>query len=150
MAFGDRPSERPVRFDLFVDEHDGRRRLKRCDEEYGKRVTELWFAVRNVVECDQFRGMTEEVCREFSMREYTLVAGGKIDVETKDETRERMGESPDYADAVAVGVEGARQRGFRTERLGSNVIVESDDDDWFEKEAALYAEAIKKGLLSHT
>lgn len=151
IAFGDRPTDRPVRHDVYVNEADGRTRLKRCDEEYGKRVTELWFAVRNVVECGQFRGMTEEVCREGCMREYTLIAGGRIDVESKDETRERMGESPDLFDAVACGIEGARQRGFRIERLGANVIIEgADDDDWFEKEATLYQDMIKKGLLNHS
>jgi|SRR5881394_101470 len=151
VAFGDKPSDRPVRYDLFITEQNGHRRHKRCDEEYGKRVTELWFAVRNIVECDQFRGMQEDVCREGCMREYTLVAGGKIDVETKDETRERMGESPDLFDCLAVGVEGARQRGFKTQRLGWEIIEQEDrDDDFFETEANEYAEMIQKQLLKHT
>ncbi len=58
IGFGDRPSDRPVRHDLYVDEPDGRKRHKRCNEEYGKRVSELWFSVRNVIACGQFRGMT--------------------------------------------------------------------------------------------
>ncbi len=148
IAFGDRPSERPVRHDLFVLEADGHKRLKRCDEEYGKRVTELWFSVRNVIECDQFRGLTESTAREGCMREYTLVAGGKIDVETKDETRERMGESPDEFDALACGVEGARQRGFRIERLGQH-IIEAEEEDFFETEAKQYADLIQGALLKH-
>lgn len=150
IAFGDRPSERPVRHDLFVVEPDGRKRHKRCDEEYGKRVTELWFAVRNVIECDQMRGLTESTAREGCMREYTLVQGGKIDVETKDETRERMGESPDEFDALACGVEGARQRGFRIERLGYQIIEnEADEEDFFDTEAKAYREAIDSQLLKH-
>ena len=149
IAFGDRPSQRPVRHDLFVLEPDGRRRHKRCDEEYGKRVTELWFAVHNVIACDQFRGMTESTCREGCMREYTLCPGGKIDVETKDETRERMGESPDEFDALVCGVEKARQMGFKIERLGAAIIENEDDDDFFETEAKLYREAIQSKLLSH-
>ena len=150
VAFGDKPSQRPVRHDLFITEPDGRKRHKRCDEEYGKRVTELWFAVRNVIECDQFRGLTEDVCREGCMREYTLVAGGKIDVETKDETRERMGESPDLFDALAVGIEGARQRGFKTQRLGWE-IIESEEakEDFFEEEAKAYQDMIQGALLKH-
>lgn len=151
VAFGDRPSTRPVRHDLFVSEPDGRKRHKRCDEEYGKRVTELWFAVRNVIECDQFRRLTEDVCREGCMREYTLVAGGRIDVETKDETRERMGESPDLFDALAVGVEGARQLGFQTKRVGWEVLEQQEvKDDFFEAEAKQYREMVQGGLLSHT
>lgn len=150
VAFGDKPSQRPVRHDLFIQEANGHKRHKRCDEEYGKRVTELWFAVRNVIECDQFRGMTEDVCREGCMREYTMVGGGKIDVETKDETRERMGESPDLFDGLAVGVEGARQRGFKTQRLGWEIIEqEEDNEDFFETEALEYAAMIRNQLLKH-
>lgn len=149
IYFGGNPTARPVRHDLFVTESNGTKRLKRCDEEYRKFVTEAWFAVRNVVECGQMRRMPTEVAQEFFMREYALAPGGKIEVETKDDTRKRMGCSPDLADSFAVGIEGARQRGFKIERLGEAVIVEKGEDDWFEKDAEEFQDVLKSKLLSH-
>jgi hypothetical protein len=148
VAFGDMPSQRPVRHDLFVTEKDGTRRLKRCDEEYRKKVTELWFATRNVIECNQMRGLPEEVAAEGYMREYTLAPGGKIEIETKDETRERMGMSPDLYDAFCVGIEGARQRGFTIGRLGESMVENEKEEDYFQTEADEYAQAIKEKLLT--
>ncbi len=85
---------------------------KPAREYYSKFITELWFSVRLVVESSQFRGMTEALCTEFGQREWKMVAGNKIEVETKDEMKEKSGRSPDLADAVAIGVHGAKQRGF--------------------------------------
>lgn len=150
VAFGDRPTRRPVRHDLYIiDSVTQEKRLKRCDEEYGKYVTELWFAVRNIVECDQMRELPEDVMHEGCMREYSDVAAGKIDVETKEEMRERIGYSPDLFDAFVVGCEGARQLGFKIQRLGGEIIEESSDD-YFDTEAKQYREAIESGLLKHT
>lgn len=152
VAFGDRPSSRPVRYDLFVEEEWGEQRLKRCDEEYGKFVTELWFSARMVIECDQMRELPEEVAKEGCCREYTIVKGNKIDVESKDDTIERMGVSPDLFDAYVVGIEGARQRGFKIKRLGEDVIVESrkkNGEDWLDSESKAYDKAIKDRLLVH-
>lgn len=150
IAFGDKPTSRPVRYDMFVTEPNGMRRLKRCDEEYGKFVSEMWFAVRHIVECGQMRELDPEVVREFSMREYMIKPGNKTDVETKDITKKRMGCSPDLADAFAVGVEGARQRGFHIRRLGEDVISEQGDPDaWITEDATTYHNAIKSRLLTH-
>lgn len=151
IAFGDPPTDRPVRYDLFIVDRDtGQKRLKRCNEEYGKLVTELWFSVRNVIECDQFREMREDVMREGCMREYTLIPSGKIDVEKKAETKERMGESPDLFDALAVGVEGARQTGFKIGRLGYEIIEKEEDvEDWIAIEAKKYEKLVSSQLLQH-
>ncbi len=147
VAFGDMPSKRPVRHDLFVEEEDGSKRLKRCDEEYRKFVTELWFSARHVIECDQMRNLPEEVAREGYMREYQLAPGGKIEVETKDETRERMGMSPDLFDAYVVGVEGARQRGFKIGRLGQDLIENQPEEAFFEEETKQWNAVIRSNLL---
>ena len=92
---------------------------KPCHEYYSKRITEMWFSVRMVVESRQFRGMREDVCTEFSQREWKMVSGNRIEVEPKDEMKLKTGRSPDLADAVAVGVHGARQRGFIISKLTS-------------------------------
>jgi hypothetical protein len=148
VCFGDKPTKRPVRYDLFVQNDDGSKRLKRCDEEYGKFVTELWFSVRNVIECGQIRELTEEVTQDGYMREYAQISGGKIDVETKDETRERMGMSPDIFDALVVGIEGTRQRGFKIGRLGEDINEgHEEDEDFFEKEAKEYRDTIESKRL---
>lgn len=120
VEFGGAATKRPVSADLYIfDEQEKRRRLKRCDEHYRKFVTELWWSVRLVIESDQMRGMTDEICREGCMREWKEVAGNKIEVETKLETKERMGRSPDIFDWLVTAVEGARRRGFQISKLNS-------------------------------
>lgn len=130
VEFGGRPSSRPVRLDLFVRDKSGEKRLKRCDEEYGKRVTEFWFAVRWLVESEQLRELPDSVAREFYMREWGYVAGNKRDVEPKDKTKQRIGRSPDEADWLATAVEGARQRGLQIAKLGAAKFTESSGTSW--------------------
>lgn len=98
-----------------------------CKDYYSKFITEQWYSVRLIVEARQFRGMTEEVMNEFSMREWTMVGANRIEVETKEKVKLKNGRSPDLADAVAIGCEGARQRGFVIKRLASHRYVEADE-----------------------
>jgi len=125
---GARPTHRPVRHDLYVfDEVKRVRRLLRCDEQYGKFITEGWFAVRSAIESEQIRELPEDVMIEGCTREYHTIAGNKIDVETKEDLRERLGRSPDLFDALFLAVEGARQRGFEIKKLGPEVEVEDEN-----------------------
>ncbi len=149
IYFGGNPTSRPVRHDLFVLEPDGTKRLKRCDEEYRKFVTELWFASRNIIECGQMRNLPQEVAREGCLREYMEAPGGKVEVEKKEDTILRVGESPDLYDALCCGLEGARQLGFRIERLGESIIESQGEPDFFEQEAREYDKAVKSQLLNH-
>ncbi len=125
VEFGGRPSARPVRLDLFITDVDHTRRHKRCDEEYGKRVSEFWFAVRWLVESEQLRELPESVAYEFYLREWMFVGGNKRDVEPKDKTKQRLGKSPDEADWLATAVEGARQRGLQIAKLGGDKFTVS-------------------------
>lgn len=122
IEFGGRPSERIVSREQPIP----------CDEYFSKRVSELWFLVRLIIEAGQFRGMTEEVLQEGCMREWTLVSGNKVEVEPKAKTKVRMGRSPDIFDSLCAGVEGARQRGFVVSRLGKN-NSRLQDEDWKDK-----------------
>lgn len=150
LAEGDRPTGRPVRHDFYVLQEDGNKRLKRCDEEYGRFNAEMWFSVRNVVECEQMRELDKAVVREFELREYVSSKNGRIELESKDDTRERMGESPDLADALSFGVEGARQRGFIIKRAGWQMIEsESGTEDSIDKDSAEYEQAIQDCLIHH-
>lgn len=118
VEFGGTPTDRPVSLDLFViDDKTKQPRLKRCDEHYSKFVTELWFSVRYTIESRQMRNLDEETMEEGCKREWRLVKGDKIEIEGKDEMKERVGFSPDLFDGLAILVEGARRLGFKISKL---------------------------------
>jgi len=122
----------------------------KCVDYYSKFVTELWFSVAYVIEAGQFRGMTEEVMLEGCQREWTRVGANKIEVEPKEKMKLKTGRSPDLFDALAVGVEGARQRGFVIAALinhrGQSRRREPDWRDELRKRAA---DAVKSTALNH-
>lgn len=125
---GARPTTRPVRFDLYIDER-GVKRLKRCDEHYSKFVTEMWFSTREAIESQQVRNLPRIVANEGQLRLFRVVAGNKIEVEPKDEMKERIKISPDLYDWFAIGIEGARQRGFKIQRIGQAIEQKKKPDD---------------------
>lgn len=99
----------------YTEDLDSRRRegdLLPCSEVFGKMVTELWFALRYLVEADQCRGLDEETVKEASIRLWKLTMGNRMDVEPKKEMKLRLGRSCDAADCLVVGLEGARRLGF--------------------------------------
>src|ERR1051325_6846315 len=114
---GGKPSEKTVSHEIDI----------KCCDFYSKYITELWYSVRQCVESRQFRGMTEDVMMEFCAREYGKVAGKKMEVEPKDKMKIKTSRSPDLADAVAVGLEGARRLGFVIRRLTNPNQVQQDD-----------------------
>lgn len=143
---GQTPTERPVRFDLYVEEK-GVKRLKTCREHYSKFISEAWFSVRETIESDQFRNMSKPVALEGQQRLYRIVKGNKVEVESKDDMKERIKKSPDLFDCLAVGVEGARQLGFQINRIGKDVSETDENEDWFDSEVKACDDAIKSGLL---
>ncbi len=152
---GAQPTDRQVRQDLWVEEENGEKRHKTCAEHYSKFVSEMWFSVRYAIEANQLRELPEEVMAEGCARIYKLVTGNKIQVEpkndpkVKEDLKRRLGKSPDLFDTLAIGIEGARQRGFRIARLG-NASVGDDDEDFFDTEAKEYSDAIQAALLNHS
>lgn len=120
VEFGGKPTERPVSMDHWVFDSDLRvRRLKRCDEHYSKFVTELWYTVRFAIEAGQVRNLATDVMDEGCLRMWEKVKGDKIEVESKEEMKLRVGRSPDLFDQLAILVEGARQRGFQVKKLAN-------------------------------
>lgn len=119
---GGNPSERKVSEGIDVLAKDY----------YSKKITELWFAVRHVIEAGQFRGMTQDAMNEGCMREWVMVGKNKIEVEPKEKMKEKTGRSPDLFDALAIGVEGARQRGFSVGKLSKENKIRSrfGEPDW--------------------
>lgn len=129
IEFGGSPTSRIVCEGMnIIDPKTRDKRAKLCHEHYSKFVSELWFSVRYLVESNQLRGLTMDVAREFALREWKLVRGDKIEVETKDETKKRMGRSPDLADWLATCCEGARRLGFKIARLSNETSGESRND----------------------
>jgi hypothetical protein len=157
VEFGGSATARPVRHDLYVpvDARNPSRgkRHKRCDEHYANFVTELWFSVRYVIECDQLRELPEDVMSEGCLRQFGKAAGNRYKVESKSSRdgatgkpgmKERTGFSPDLFDWLVTAVEGARQRGFRIERLGPQDSAVRDDPskhlrEWERRTRALLA-----------
>lgn len=130
IEFGGNPTERPVCSDLFIyDPETNVRRPQRCDELYSKFVTELWFSARFVIEGSQSRNLANEVVDEFCAREWKQVRGNKKEVEKKEETKKRLGRSPDMADWYVIAVEGCRRLGFQIRRMEAPKAQE-DNDRW--------------------
>lgn len=117
IEFGGAATERPNFQGIKFIEGPDEGQLKPCNKVFGKFVTELWFAVEAAIQANQMRGLTEDIVEEGCMRIWKDIPGGKKDVEPKDETRERMGRSPDLFDMLAAGLEGARRLGFPLGRL---------------------------------
>lgn len=151
---GARPTKRPVREDLYVADENGRR-LKRCDEHYSKFVSELWFSVRYTIEAEQLRGLLTDVMVEGCARVYEMVAGNKLEVEPKSDPRKkedlkrRLGKSPDLFDAVAILVEGARQRGFKIQRLGITTEDGRDGFNWLKEKVNKHEHLVRSKQLAY-
>lgn len=148
VEFGGKPTERPVSNDFYIYDPDlEQRRLKRCDEHYSKFVTELWYTVRYIIESGQMRGLPESVIEEGCMREWKMVKGDKIEIETKSDMKERMGRSPDLFDWVATLCEGARRLGFQIEKLAK---VEVEEDFTWKRDLKERANKLRKSYtLTH-
>lgn len=118
VEFGGPATDRPISQDIFIWDGDEKtKRLKKCNEEYSKFVTELWFTVRLIIQCKQMRGMPREVADEGSKRQWKEVKGPRMEAETKADMKERTQWSPDLMDALCIACEGARRRGFQIAKL---------------------------------
>lgn len=136
---GGKPTEQKVSENIDV---------RACDY-YSKKITQIWYSVRLIIEAGQFRGMTEDVMMEFAAREWTMVGANKIEVEAKDKMKLKTGRSPDLADAVAIGCWGAVAKGFVIRRLATKEAAQQDHH--WKKELREKAKTIWHGSqLVHT
>ena len=147
------PTKRPVRFDLFIEETDSsgriKKRLKRCDEHYTKFVTEMWFSAREAVDAEHVRGLDKETILEGCTRRFKKNANGKLEVETKEDYKERsFGKSPDLMDNFVIGIEGARRLGLKIKSLATEAAEDKKPKrDTVDEAASRYKELLKsKGL----
>lgn len=108
IEFGGLPTERPVSAKIETP----------CNKYYFNFVSELWFRMALLIGADQCRGMPTAVMEEFCMRGWEPIKDKKIKVEPKTGTKgkpgckERMGRSPDMADAAVTAMEVAIRNGF--------------------------------------
>lgn len=154
IEFGGAATERPVSLDIYINDPITReRRLKRCNEQYDRFVTELWFSVAYAIEGGQIRGLTEDVMDELCMRMWKNKKNDRKSVEPKTGTaenpgmKERTGRSPDLGDWCAILVEGARQRGFQIARLGSHTTY-TEGLSWLTERANGFKKLIKSKMLA--
>lgn len=133
IDFGGVSTQRPVSMDEYVWEGDtGGRRLKLCSEHYCKFVTELWFTLYYVIVSNQMRQLPKEIAEEGYRREWSYTKGNRIEVETKQQMKERTKYSPDLCDGLVAGLEGARRLGFQISSM-SNPAASASNDHWFER-----------------
>jgi len=142
VEFGGVPTKRPVSLDLFVEDLDtGTKRLKRCDEHFSRWVSEAWWVVRMAIESGQLKNLPEETMDEGCLREFNLVKGNRIEVESKRIMKERIGRSPDLFDSLAIAVEICRRKGFQISKSGSRCFSNGrPKPSWLEK----HLEALQK------
>lgn len=84
-----------------------------CCDIYANRVSEIWFAGKDLLRCGQLYGITQELAREMCARKYDTVKGAeglKMRVEPKPDFKKRLGFSPDLADASFLLIDLCRSR----------------------------------------
>ena len=79
-------------------------------EIYSNRVTELYYTSREMLLADQLKGLHQKAIAEFCSRVYEYT-NKRYKLEPKGDMKLRLGYSPDFADAVAVLCDVARQNG---------------------------------------
>jgi hypothetical protein len=120
---GGKPSDRKVSANIDVLAKDY----------YDRKITQLWFNSRLVIESGQFRGMTEDVLLEGCAREWKMVGANKIAVETKTEMKLKTGRSPDLYDGLCIGIWGAIERGFQIRKLAPPEDEEEPQDSGWKR-----------------
>lgn len=121
--FGGAPSEMPV----------SEENPKPANEEYDRKVTELWYSFRVFVEAGMIRGLDAATATEFCSRKFYIKAK-KIAVEKKEEMKLRGAPSPDLADCVVTGIHLLREKG-----INASVVTDAkqtagrDMDEWLRK-----------------
>jgi hypothetical protein len=109
--------------------------MKKANEEYFNKVTQLWFQFRTLLMNGQIRGLDDDTAIEFCQRRWRMV-GRLMQAEPKSEMKERTRRSPDDADAVVV----LSELFFRTvndfRQSGLEITQDKRFEKWREKMSA--------------
>jgi hypothetical protein len=152
VNFGGTATERPVSTDMMIwDEKLHAKRPKTWYEHVSKFVTELHFVVRLLAQCRQARMFPREAAEEFGRREWRYVYNDRYELEPKDDYKLRNGgESPNHADSLVIGVEGARRLGFNIENLLDPNAAPKEDEKYLEDEVRRYQQDRKRKTLHYS
>jgi hypothetical protein len=105
VEFGGAPSDMPVSNENPVPAKD----------EYDRKVTELWYSIREFIQAEALRGLDDDTAIELCSRFFEVRGSGasqRISIETKEKMKERGLDSPDKGDSLAVYVELCRRKGI--------------------------------------
>jgi hypothetical protein len=101
-------------------------------ERFGKRVSQIVWRFREVVEAGAFRGLREDAAQEFAHRRYSVRSktghAVLLDVEPKDAYRARMRSSSDLADATSCALEAVAASGVTLRPIRSDYDREPAHD----------------------
>lgn len=104
VDFGGKASDRPV---SAADR-------EKSSVRYSNKVSELWGVGKELIRCDQLRGITKEMAEDMTARRYkdnkAQDGGSRIKVESKVDMKKRIGRSPDEADSAFILVDLCRER----------------------------------------
>lgn len=140
IEFGGTPTDRP----------DPQQPKRTAKEGYVKFVSELAFALRACIESDQFRGITLDIVLEAEQRAWRDTGKpSKQEIETKDETRERIKKSPDLLDMTVCGVELARRLGFNIASASSARTVSPQASEALRKAAEEWQQVNEEQALEY-
>ena len=143
VEFGGKPSDRRI------SNEDARL----AEEAYDRKVTELYYTVKEFVVANQLKGMNPREANDLCNRLWRM-KGKKIEIEPKtkrkttgdaEETgnwgfKERMGRSPDDGDALVGLCEVARRLGVAVKLQGRTARVGGDWMEFARKADEVYAE----------
>jgi hypothetical protein len=139
IEFGGKPQDRRVRADTQEMEVDV----------YENMVTALWYSSRLIIENGQLRQLSRDCAMEGSFREWGLKAGKRIFVEPKEQTKKRMGRSPDLWDSLVTAIEMARRRGFMIAAGAGSGFQRQKVPTWMlDRQKMIRETASKKSLVS--
>jgi hypothetical protein len=103
--------------------------LENCTELFDRFVSELWWAGRAWMEEGLVGGLNEDfklLRDQLVARQYETVKDKKIRIETKKEMKERLGYSPDEADAFVMLIELLRRKGGVAGSLAAGSVGSRD------------------------
>lgn len=104
---------------------------RKCKEKYDNRVTELWYSGQEYVRTGQLKGLTPDITREMTARNYSTTKFGKIVVEPKHEMKLRGAGSPDLADSLFILLHLCRERlGFGSIERAADAKPYRPRDGW--------------------
>lgn len=108
VEFGGAASDKPAAEDDPRPSH----------EVYDRRVTELWFSCQRFLKAGQLKGLYHDAVIQFCHRQF-VHRSRKIVLDTKKDCKEKIGRSPDHADAISGLIEVVRELGIVPEGPGN-------------------------------